>query len=128
MKLETLVENFFTAGKKAANSKDRDELHTFRIAAKRLRYTIELLDPKGGNDWLRRLRVVQEQLGNMNDAFVAEQFLRALPSRSIQARPLPAQLHAEALTHIAAFQKTWLRRFGLRTEKAWLSWARELET
>ena len=127
MKLEALVENFFTAGNKAATSTDREELHSFRIAAKRLRYTIEIVDPKGGGEWLRRLRVVQQQLGAMNDAFVAEQYLRDLPSRSIQARRLPAKLHAEAVAHIAKFQNTWQRRFGARTEKAWLTWARGVE-
>ena len=127
MKLEALVEDFFAAGKKAATSKDREELHSFRIAAKRLRYTIEILDPKGGREWLRRLRVVQQQLGGMNDAFVAGQFLRELPSRSIQVRPLPAKLRAEAHARIAAFQNTWRRRFGSRTENAWLTWARGIE-
>ena len=127
MKLEALVEDFFAAGKKAATSKDREELHSFRIAAKRLRYTIEILDPKGAGEWLRRLRVVQQQLGAMNDAFVAGQYLRDLPSRSIQARPLPAKLRAEAHARIATFQNTWKRRFGSRTEKAWITWAREAE-
>jgi CHAD domain-containing protein len=124
MTLETLVENFFAAGKKAATSTDREELHAFRIATKRLRYTIEIVDPKGARDWLQRLRAVQEHLGKMNDAFVAEQYLRDLPSRSINVRPLPAKLRADAHFHIAAFQKTWGRRFGARTEKAWLTWAR----
>jgi len=127
LKLETLVEEFFAAGMFAARSKDQNELHKFRIAAKRLRYTIEILDPKGGEAWLRRLRLVQRQLGNMNDAFVAERYLRDLPSRSIQARPLPGKLRAEARAHIAAFQKTWQRRFGIRAEKAWLTWARGIE-
>ena len=127
MNLESLVENFFRIGKKASGSKDQAELHAFRIAAKRLRYTIEILDPKGGNGWLRRLKIVQEHLGQMNDAFVAERYLRNLPSRSTQARTLPSKLHAEALNHISKFQSTWQRRFGPRTEKAWLTWARQLE-
>ncbi|MFN0102943.1 MAG: CHAD domain-containing protein [Bryobacteraceae bacterium] len=127
MKLESHVETFFSAGREAVRSKDPKELHAFRIAAKRLRYTIEILDPKGGSEWLKRLRVVQGQLGRMNDAVVAEQYLRALPTRSIRARPLPAKLRAEARAHIAAFQGTWRRRFGPRTEKAWLTWARAVE-
>lgn len=126
MTLETVVENFFAAGKRAVTSRDREELHAFRIATKRLRYTIEIVDPKGAREWLGRLRALQEHLGKMNDAFVAEQFLRGLPSRSIKARPLPAKLRAEARVHIAAFQKTWQRRFGARIEKRWLTWAREL--
>ncbi len=127
MSLEALVEDFFNSGKKASASTDQQELHTFRIAAKRLRYTIEILDSKGGGEWLRRLKIVQRHLGDMNDAFVAEMYLRNLPSRSIQARPLPAKLHAQALNHICKFQMTWQRRFGPKTEKTWLTWARRLE-
>ena len=127
MNLEPLVENFFSIGKKASGSKDQAVLHAFRNAAKRLRYTIEMLDPKGAGEWLRRLKLVQEHLGKMNDAFVAEKYLRNLPNRSMQARPLPAKLHAEALNHISKFQSTWQRRFGPRTEKAWITWARQLE-
>lgn len=127
MSLEALVEEFFSNGKKAAGSKEEKELHAFRIAARRLRYTIEILDPKGAGEWLRRLKILQEHLGQMNDAFVAERYLRNLPSRSTQARTLPSKLHAEALNHISKFQSTWCRRFGPRTEKAWLTWARQLE-
>jgi CHAD domain-containing protein len=125
MKLESLVEEFFAAGRAASATRDRHQLHQFRIAAKRLRYTIELLDPGGAALWLRRLRLVQQQLGDMNDALVAEEFLRSLPSRSPAARKLPAKLHAEAQAHIAAFQRTWQRRFGPRAERAWLTWSRQ---
>ena len=127
MKLESLVEDFFAAGRAASASRDRHELHQFRIAAKRLRYTIELMHPAGGATWLDRLRTVQKQLGDMNDALVAEEFLRSLPSRSPAARKLPAKLRAEAQVHIAAFQRTWQRRFGPRAERAWLRWSRNAD-
>lgn len=126
MRIENLVETFFSAGRKAAASADQEELHAFRIAAKRLRYTIEILDPAGGGIWLARLRAVQKELGDMHDAFVAEQYLRDLPSRSQAARPLPARLHKKGEAHIAAFQKSWPRRFGKKTEQAWLAWAHSI--
>ena len=126
-KLEPLVTTFFSAGRSAAASGKAQDLHAFRIRAKRLRYTIEILDPEGGGEWLARLRNVQQKLGDMNDAFVAEQYLRALPIRSALARPLAARLRAEADAHCAAFGKTWRRRFGERTEEAWLAWARSVE-
>jgi CHAD domain-containing protein len=125
MKLSSLVEEFFAAGRAASTSRDRCQLHQFRIAAKRLRYTIEILHPDGAEAWLVRLRTVQQQLGDMNDVLVAEEFLRSLPSRSPAARKLPAKLRAEAQAHIAAFQRTWQRRFGPRSERAWLRWSRQ---
>ena len=54
MTLESLVEEFFAAGKKAVDSQDPNKLHAFRVAAKRLRYTIEILDPEGGRVWLNQ--------------------------------------------------------------------------
>jgi len=127
VKIAELVEQFFAAGRKAAQSDDPEELHNFRIAAKRLRYSIEILDPKGGEEWLKRLKVVQGQLGDVQDAVVAEAFLRGLPKRSAAARPLPRRLHILAGRHMQAFRSTWARRFGARTEAAWLKWAQSVE-
>lgn len=126
MSMEKLIDQFFDSGKKAAASNQGEVLHTFRVAAKRLRYTIEILHPHSGEEWLKLLRLIQRQLGDMNDAFVAERYLRALPSLSVAARPLPRLLHQEAEAHIAKFHKTWHRRFGERTEKAWRAWARSV--
>ena len=126
MSMEKLIEAFFDAGHKAAASNQAEVLHSFRVAAKRLRYTIEILHPQRGEEWLKLLRLIQRQLGDMNDAFVAERYLRALPSRSAAARPLPRLLQCQAEAHVAKFQKTWQRRFGKCAEKAWLEWARSL--
>ena len=126
MSMETLIDEFFAMGKKAAASNQSEVLHAFRVVAKRLRYTIEILHPQSGEEWLKLLRLIQRQLGDMNDAFVAERYLRALPSRSVAARPLARLLQQEAEAHVAKFHKTWQRRFGKRREKAWLKWARSL--
>lgn len=127
IRIEGPIREFLANGRIAAESTNVAELHSFRKAAKRLRYTIEILDPDGGSKWLARLRRVQEELGQMHDANVAEQFLRALPSRSSSAKLIPAQLNAKAQTHIAAFRKTWKRGFSEGSGKAWLSWARSVE-
>ena len=126
MSMEKLIQDFFDAGHKAVASNEADVLHSFRVAAKRLRYTIEILHPQSGEEYLKLLRVIQRQLGDMNDAFVAERYLRALPSRSAAAQPLPRLLRCQAEAHVAKFQKTWQRRFGKCAEKAWLEWARSL--
>ncbi len=51
-----------------------DELHNMRIAAKRLRYTLELfsptLEPAGASDLLDRVTEVQERIGAIHDCDV----------------------------------------------------------
>ena len=127
MTLAETVAAFFAAGHAAARTADPAELHAFRIAAKRLRYAIEILSPGGaGKRRLHRLRQVQKELGDMNDALVAAAFLRSLPARTKAAQPLPRRLDAEARRHIEAFRELWRARFSRRAEKSWLAWARAL--
>jgi CHAD domain-containing protein len=127
MNLEVAVAEFFTAGRQALSSEKPEELHTFRIAAKRLRYTIELTDPDGAAEHIARLKELQEILGNMNDAFVAERYLMGLPTLSARARALPGKLHEKAHRHILEFRRYWTDTFDAEgEEEAWLLWARSL--
>ena len=124
MTLAESIQAFFAAGDAAAATADPAELHAFRIAAKRLRYTIEILAPgREGKRRLHLLRQVQKELGDMNDAVVAARFLRSLRSRTKDAQPLPRRLDAEAHHHIEVFQQLWPRHFSRRAEKSWLRWA-----
>lgn len=125
MNVEECLNEFFTAGAAAANSSDRNELHTLRIAAKKLRYTLELLDPKGAAPLLKKLRTVQGELGDMNDAFVAREYLLALPSLSARARPIPAKLQTLGEQHIDRFHAAWPRLFPEKTQRKWSLWAAE---
>lgn len=121
------VERFFEAGERAAGSSDLALVHEFRIAVKLIRYTLELLDPPGAASRLKRLRQVQQQIGEMNDARVAEEFLSGLPKRSAGARRLPRRLRTEASAKLALFQRTWRRHFRARVRAEWLVWALESE-
>ncbi len=123
MKVEKLVEQFFTAGDRANASGHPDDLHALRIAGKRLRYLIEILDPEGGERRLTLLRRLQDQLGDMHDCVVAERYLQALPSSSAKAQTVAAVLHKEADGHITKAQKAWARSFGPKSQDAWLAWA-----
>lgn len=127
MSLAATIEDFFRSGHAAAATADPTQLHAFRLAAKRLRYTLEFLAPKQSKPRLHRLRLVQRELGAMNDSLVAARFLRQLPSRSPQARPIPRVLERDAQAHIEAFRHLWRRRFPESEEAAWLTWARHLE-
>jgi CHAD domain-containing protein len=119
-----LIDGFFAAGNRAAASDDVRELHTLRIAAKHLRYALEILEPDGAKPLLTALKQVQRTLGDMNDAFVAAAFLEGLSSLTPRARRLPSLLRNDGEGHIAAFHRLWPRTFSTRAQKRWLTWAR----
>jgi CHAD domain-containing protein len=120
-----LIESFFEAGNRAAGSQDVKQLHALRIAAKHLRYALEILEPEGAKRLLAELKRVQQTLGEMNDAFVAADYLEGLPSLTARARRLPGVLRMDGEGHIAAFHRRWPRAFSTRAQERWLTWARE---
>ncbi|HEU0123133.1 MAG TPA: CHAD domain-containing protein [Bryobacteraceae bacterium] len=121
--LPVAIAKFFEAGREAAASGEPGELHQLRIAAKRLRYTIEILDPEGGEAPLAGLRALQRQLGAMQDAIAAESLLGQLPKLSSSARRVAGELQRRSRDYAGAASRAWPRRFGPRVEKAWLDWA-----
>jgi CHAD domain-containing protein len=72
----------FDAGEDIRNL-ETEELHRIRLRAKRLRYAAEffaaLFPPKPARRFIRRLSVLQEKLGTLNDGAVAASLLDALP-------------------------------------------------
>jgi CHAD domain-containing protein len=66
-----MATRFLTLGKKAASQEtSAQEVHKFRIASKKFRYTLELVEPFYGgslNPWLERVKEVQSVLGDSND-------------------------------------------------------------
>ena len=69
--LPRMARKYFEAGRKAIES-DRppDELHRFRLATKRFRYTLELFRPvygAGMDSYLKSLRQLQGALGKVSD-------------------------------------------------------------
>lgn len=97
------------------------EPHALRIAAKRLRYAIEVLEPAGAEFWLNRLRRLQGQLGELHDLQVAAELIAALPG----ARPVAGELRARAAVLEARCQRQWQRNFGPRVRQRLLAWAKE---
>jgi CHAD domain-containing protein len=60
-----------------------DDLHALRIRGKRLRYAAELAVPVGGKpvkELIKSTKVLQELLGDHQDAVIAEELIRALVS------------------------------------------------
>jgi CHAD domain-containing protein len=64
--------------KRLGKQPDQDAMHRLRIALKRARYAVELEAPKGraGRRFLADARVLQDLLGEYQDAVVAEERLR----------------------------------------------------
>lgn len=71
-----------------------EALHAVRIAAKKLRYTLEIVAPylgDGGTNVVRRLRAVQDKLGDFHDDTVLDDTLRPEIERALErGRPLLA--------------------------------------
>jgi CHAD domain-containing protein len=66
-RLPKLAKKFLKDGERAASAGD---LHDVRIEGKKLRYSLELLEPVYGaavNDWIEKVKAVQTQLGKAND-------------------------------------------------------------
>ena len=97
------------------------EPHALRIAAKRLRYAIEVLEPAGAEFWLNRLRRLQGQLGALHDLQVAAELIAALPG----ARPVVGELRARAAVLESGCLRQWQRNFGPRVRRRLLAWAKE---
>jgi CHAD domain-containing protein len=95
----------------AADATD-DELHELRLRGKRLRYAAELAESTGGKP-LRRLiratRVLQEVLGDHQDAVVAEDRVRTLLKATTDPEEafVAGRLVEREQTRQAATRSTW---------------------
>jgi len=120
--LPKLVKEYLAMGRKAANGKGSEEdLHQFRLATKRFRYTLEIFAPLYGpglERWLKRLRAVQDALGEVQDCHAVGS-MSALKKH----RPMQEWLKRQSEKKTVAFQRLWAREFGgLSTERNWLAY------
>lgn len=82
--LEPMIRAAFEALPRLRERESAEELHLQRIAVKRLRYAVELLEPlftTGAADTLARLKRIQETLGRHHDHVVLEELLVRILSR-----------------------------------------------
>jgi triphosphatase len=78
-KLPRLAEAFFRDGRRAASQEaSAEQLHKFRLAAKKFRYTLELFaelyGPAAG-EWVEQLRATQTLLGSISDCSVTRRLV-----------------------------------------------------
>jgi inorganic triphosphatase YgiF len=73
--LERARDRMMAAADAASDSNEAAAWHQLRIAAKKMRYSLEafrdVLDERAATDFIERLRAIQDNLGEMNDASVA---------------------------------------------------------
>ena len=85
-------------------------LHDLRIAAKRLRYSLELFQPQFGSEGKRqieRIKAIQEALGDLHDhdvriAMIGDELSQAMLERSHQMREEIAEAAPDDMATIAA--------------------------
>jgi CHAD domain-containing protein len=104
-----------------------EEIHAVRIRAKRFRYAADAaapVDPAAAKH-ASALAVLQDELGELNDAAVAEAWLRArLPAADAAQSFVIGQLVAAERAEIATRRATWVgpwRSVNRRKRRAWLS-------
>jgi len=117
---------FFRQGNRAAGGDaGAKELHRLRIAAKKLRYTLELfpdLHDPAAKDWAEPIRGVQSLLGSINDC----RAVRALVS-SLGGHPkIEAALRRKQRRKIREFQRLWSKEFAGGSARQWIRSLRPL--
>src|ERR1019366_3880194 len=95
------------------------KLHRLRLASKRLRYTLELFRPcypPGLEDRLDALKVLQDLLGEVNDAVATAEMLRGALKHQPKARKF---LEERAAEHAAGFARHWKETFDASGQEVW---------
>src|ERR1039458_7072916 len=90
-----------------------------RLASKRLRYTLELFRPcypPGLEDRLDALKVLQDRLGEVNDAVATAEMLRGALKHQPKVRKF---LEERAAEHAAGFARHWKETFDAPGQEAW---------
>ncbi len=126
--LHTRLEEMYRFAPLALHAHNIDDLHAMRIAAKRLRYTMEIFhavfqtgDTAKEFDWLYdKVKSVQEQIGDIHDADVRVPLLQDYLDRHAQARPeirvgletLISAQRAQRSSDYQSFVKNWTKLQG----------------
>lgn len=134
--LHTRLEEMFRFAPLALDPAHVDELHAMRIAAKRLRYTMEVFHaafqtPELSKefDWLyEKVKSVQEQIGEIHDVDVRGPLLQDFLERQAPARPeirigletLIADQFRERDIRYQAFVKSWMKLQGQGMKRRFL--------
>ena len=123
--LPRLAKEFFKRGNRAARKNTPpDELHRFRLSAKKFRYTLELFAPFYGpslDSRLEEVKSIQSLLGDINDCETVRAMIagwRLDPEIDVRLKKLMAR-------KIGAFRRYWAKTFsGSANELGWRDYLR----
>ncbi len=122
-RLPKMAAKYFRRGRRALDG-DRgwDNIHQFRLATKRFRYTLELFRTEYGpglGKKIEDLRHIQTQLGDANDCIVTSGMLEPLPG----TEELRAQLAAKADAKLNKLRLWWRANLGAEgAEERWIGY------
>ena len=119
--IDVRLNEMLSFGKYAGDPERIEEIHNLRIAAKRLRYTLEMFRfafPKDLNDLIAEVKEVQEHIGNMRDADVLIERVSGILDRETQARGERLQQIAQATTRGTPAQRHQRIRSAVSAPKA----------
>jgi len=118
--LPGVANEYFAAGEALfAGGKSPREMHEFRLRTKHFRYTLELFEPRYGQRFsalLKRLKPVQEALGDINDAATALAWLK--PDESAKAQQFLKKRIASKSKRFEQYWKTVFDKNGERNRWA----------
>jgi len=121
-----LFAKFHRRGAKAARDKaDWDDLHRFRLQAKRLRYVLEIYEPFYGPGLKRRIekiRKIQQVLGEINDA----ETVLALDAVRTDNR-MRAWLRKRRVERRDRFRELWRDEFA-DSQKRWTAYLKKTKS
>ena len=111
-KLAIYVSRFFS--QRPTNMSDLRQLHRFRIEAKKFRYVLNVLEPALPSKALKKVkpqfRLLQDELGKINDHAVAISRIRKLKSEGIKIHKRVAKKEKSRLdASIRQFTKWWTK-------------------
>jgi CHAD domain-containing protein len=120
--LSRVAGKFIRSGNRASSPKaSEDQVHRFRIAAKKLRYTLELFRPfygAGADRELERLARIQSLLGGANDCRV----VRGMVSQIGGYHGFEVTLEKKQRRKLARFRRFWAEEFHQTTAaRQWLA-------
>jgi CHAD domain-containing protein len=118
--LPPMVRDYFAGVREfLAHEAPPARLHQLRLASKKLRYTLELFRdcyPAGLEKRLGALKLLQDRLGEVNDAVATGRLLR----RALQRQPKLRKFLADrAAGEAAEFARYWKETFDAAGQEAW---------
>lgn len=111
----TLTEELFAEGAIAASPETSyEDVHQFRLLAKRYRYSVELLGGDAAETVVDGMKTLQDKLGDMNDCVTALDLIEG----HARAEQFLQDLLAKRTT---AFRRHWKRKFEEGRRQEWIS-------